>query len=211
MSLRWKKYLRLLWYTLAEHEQWPIHEHYLYLSYCSLASPTIYYSSLPNILHVCLLSFWLFFSWRITFQFSLLSILPVHVIITLCFFFFLLTNVLTFQFLSYQYYFTRTKNYYLILHVHFFSWWQSGHIPVSILLILHAFFYSYLFLAFLFLLTYVVTIQLLPALDLFTQEVLFLAATFTTDWHLFLTYPNVGTFPRMAHSTTWMATRHLQS
>lgn len=107
--------------------------------------------------------------------------------------------------------FTRTKNYYLILHVHFFSWWQSGHIPVSILLILHAFFYSYLFLAFLFLLTYVVTIQLLPALDLFTQEVLFLAATFTTDWHLFLTYPNVGTFPRMAHSTTRMATRHLQS
>lgn len=70
---------------------------------------------------------------------------------------------------------------------------------------------SYLFLAFLFLLTYVVTFQLLPALDLFTQEVLFLAAAFTTDWHLFLTFPNVRTFPRMAHSTTWMATRHLQS
>lgn len=87
MSLRLKKYLRLLWYTLAEHEQWPIHVHYLYLSYCSLASPTIYYSSLPNLLHVCLLSFWLFFSWRITFQFSLLSNLPVHVIITLWFFF----------------------------------------------------------------------------------------------------------------------------
>lgn len=34
--------------------------------------------------------------------------------------------------------FTRTKNDYLILHVHFFSWWHSGHIPVSILLILHA-------------------------------------------------------------------------
>lgn len=84
---------------------------------------------------ICLLSFWLFFSWRITFQFSLIS--NVHAIITL-WVFFLLTNVLTFQFLSYQYYFTRTKNYYLILHVHFFSWWQSGHIPVSILLILHA-------------------------------------------------------------------------
>lgn len=168
----------------------------------------IFYMSVYFKSMICLLSFWLFFFWRITFQFSLLSNLPVHVIITL-WVFFLLTNVLTFQFLSYQFSQNITLLPYLTCTFLFLmtKWSHSSFYPTYFTCTWH----SYLFLAFLFLLTHVVTIQLLPALDLFTQEVLFLAATFTTDWHLFLTYPNVGTFPRMAHSTTWMATRHLQS
>lgn len=59
----------LLWCTLAEHEQWLIHVHYRYLSYCSLASPTIYYSSLPNILHVCIFQIYDLFAFFLAFLF----------------------------------------------------------------------------------------------------------------------------------------------
>lgn len=181
------------------------------LSSLPLTGLTVYCSFFPNntcpyisnLWFVCFLFGFSFLKESITWIFFL-SILPVHIFITLHSFpCWQMSSQIQFLFLTLQTLVPSRKFLFLPMLS------NSSFYPTDTKFTCT--WHSYLFLAFLFLLTYVVTFQLLPALDLFTQEVLFLAATFTTDWHLFLTFPNVRTFPRMAHSTTRMATRHLQS
>lgn len=194
---------------MAEDEQWLVHELWCkqfiipssYWPYCFFPNNTCPYIS--NLWFVCFLFGFSFLKESITWGFF-----PIYFTCTYLYylaFLSLLTNVVTNSVSIFTLQTLEPSRKFLFLPM--LSNSSFYPIDTNFTCIWH----SYLFLAFLFLLTYVITFQLLPALDLFTQKVLFLAATFTTDWHLFLTFPNVRTFPRMAHSTTRMATRHLQS
>lgn len=103
----------------------------------------IFYMSVYFKSMICLLSFWLFLTWRITFQFSLLFILPVHIIITLCSFpcwqmssyssfyptYFILPDIFTISYIP----ILANKYFHNIVTFQFLSYWYLFNLHMTFL------------------------------------------------------------------------------